>query len=101
MIEFLNLRPGQTVLDVGSGRGKIAQKVHETTGAKVIQLNIDETQIAFSKELAQNVGNADSMEWHVMDYNDPYPFIEDGTLDAQYCAQACAFMANKTRFLTE
>lgn len=99
MISFLDLKPGETVLDVGSGRGKIAQKVQKDTGGKVIQLNIDETQIAFSKQLAKQNGNEDLMEWHVMDYNDPYPFIEDGTLGAQYCAQACAFMADKTKFL--
>lgn len=99
MISFLDLKPGMKVLDVGSGRGKIAAKVQKDTGAKVIQLNIDETQIAFSKELAKENGNEDLMEWHIMDYNDPYPFIQDGTLDAQYCAQACAFMSDKSKFL--
>jgi len=91
--------PGKTVLDVGSGRGKIAQRVNkDTKGAKVIQVNIDETQIAFSKQLAKNAGNEDQMEFHIQDYNLGFPYIEDGSLDAQYCAQACAFMRTRRSF---
>jgi len=101
MISFLDLKPGQRVLDNGSGRGKIAQIVHAATGASVIQINLDETQIEFSKGLAQKAGTTEFMEWHHMDYNLPYTFLADGSVDASFCAQSCAFQANKTRFLKE
>jgi len=101
MIGFLELKPGMTAIDVGSGRGKIAQKIVQDTGAKVIQINIDETQVAFSKQLAEKSNQTHLMEWHIQDYNKPFPFVPDESLDAQFCAQSCGFMHDRKRFLKE
>jgi cyclopropane fatty-acyl-phospholipid synthase-like methyltransferase len=101
MSEFLNVQPGQRVLEFGSGRGKIAQFMHNKKGVKVVQVNIDETQLSHSKLLAQEAGNEEFMEFINQDYNEPFPMVKDGSLDAVYCAQACAFVANKTKFLQE
>ena len=101
MIEQLRLKPGDRVLDTGSGRGKIAAYVSENTGADIIQINIDETQIQMGKEIAEQKGIADRMEFHVQDFNKPYPYLADGSLAGQYCAQACAFLADKKAHLKE
>merc|ERR1712232_129944 len=100
--DFLQLKPGYNkVLDTGSGRGKIAAHVSERTGANIVQINIDETQIAFAQNLAKKKGIFDRMEWHQQDFNLPYPYIADNSLDGHYCAQACAFIADKVKHLKE
>mmetsp|Transcript_112562 Transcript_112562/g.363576 ORF Transcript_112562/g.363576 Transcript_112562/m.363576 type:complete len:366 (-) Transcript_112562:107-1204(-) len=101
MIDHLELKPGDRVLDLGSGRGIIAANVANATGAGVIQVNLDPTQIAFGRKLAERRGLLDRMEFHVQDFNQPYPYLADGSVDAQYCAQACAFMHDKKRHLRE
>lgn len=101
MIDHLNLKPGQRVLDLGSGRGKIARNVATATGAGVIQINIDETQIEFGKGVAKEAGVLERMEFHNQDFNKPYPFLADGSVDAQYCAQACAFLHDRKKHLKE
>eukprot|EP00443_Scrippsiella_acuminata_P078552 CAMPEP_0115373802 /NCGR_PEP_ID=MMETSP0271-20121206/1623_1 /TAXON_ID=71861 /ORGANISM="Scrippsiella trochoidea, Strain CCMP3099" /LENGTH=374 /DNA_ID=CAMNT_0002796823 /DNA_START=42 /DNA_END=1166 /DNA_ORIENTATION=+ len=101
VVEHMKLQPGERMLDMGSGRGKAAAYISERTGAGVIQINIDETQIEFGKELAKAKGIYDRMEFHTQDFNLPKPYIADNSLGGLLCHQACVFVANKTKHLKE
>ena len=61
----------------------------EATGAGVVQVNIDPTQIAFGRSVARKRGVLERMEFREQDFNKPFPYLADGSVDAQYCAQAC------------
>jgi sterol 24-C-methyltransferase len=45
MSKDLNIKPGQKILDIGCGRGRVAAHIASTTKANVIGLNIDEVQL--------------------------------------------------------
>ena len=32
------------------------------------------------------------------DYNDPFDFLADESMDGHYCAQACVYVANKVGY---
>ena len=80
------LKPGDHVLDLGCGRGRVAAHIARVSGARVTGVNIDPNQIdqarAFNAE--QRLPNS-FREW---DQNDlPLPFA-DSSFDAFYEIQA-------------
>jgi len=83
----IDLQPGDRVLDLGCGRGRVA--AHMATaipGAKITGINIDPNQIAQARKF--NVERGLPNEFIVRDFNDlPLPFA-DGQFDAFYQIQA-------------
>lgn len=82
----LGLKPGDRVLDLGCGRGRVAAHIAKYSGAHVTGINIDPDSMdqarIFNKELG--LGNT----FVVKDFNDlPLPF-EDQSFDAFYNIQA-------------
>merc|ERR1712060_48998 len=101
MADKLDVGPGKTVLDVGCGRGRIAHHVASHTGAKVVGLNIDSTQIAMGKEFAAASGMlGDRLEFVQGNYNNPLPF-ENETFDALYHVQALTYAEDLVKLLKE
>lgn len=85
--EELQLKPGQKVLDLGCGRGRVAAHMARITGAKVTGLNIDPNQIAQAREFNQKRGFTDNV-FVEQDFNQlPLPF-EDQSFDGFYQIQA-------------
>lgn len=99
MQDKLEVGPGKKVLDTGCGRGIIAKNFVERKGVSVVAINLDETQIESGKKLAADSGIGDKIDFHKQDYNDPFEFLEDKSVDGHYCAQACMFVSNKTKFM--
>jgi geranyl diphosphate 2-C-methyltransferase len=56
--------PGARLLDAGSGRGGTSFMVHDRFGCRVDGVNFCEHQLAFSRELAQRRGCADTVRFH-------------------------------------
>lgn len=87
MCRDLNIKNGKglTVLDIGCGRGRVANHVSSYTGAKVIGVNVDPTQLNSAKRWTMATGNPCEFRFH--DVNTiPFPF-EDNSLDAIYQIQ--------------
>lgn len=83
----LQLKPGQRVLDLGCGRGRVAAHMARITGAKVTGLNIDPNQIAQAREFNERRGFADNV-FVEQDFNQlPLPF-DDQSFDGFYQIQA-------------
>lgn len=56
--KLLNLRPGERVLDAGSGQGVMARYLAKTTGAKVTGVTITPREIKISNKLSKGMDNA-------------------------------------------
>ncbi|CAK7219009.1 hypothetical protein SBRCBS47491_003699 [Sporothrix bragantina] len=82
----LGLKPGDRVLDIGCGRGRVAAHMAKYSGAQITGINIDPNQIAQAREYNAQLGlNNTFIE---RDQNDlPLPFA-DATFDAFYQIQA-------------
>ena len=64
----LRLRPGQRVLDIGSGWGSLALHLAERHGVSVTGLTLSAEQLRVAKERAQQRGLADKVEFRLQDY---------------------------------
>ena len=85
--EDLNLQPGQRVLDLGCGRGRVAAHMSRMSGAHITGLNIDPNQIAQARDFNAKCGFNENV-FVEQDFNAlPLPF--DGeSFDAFYQIQA-------------
>jgi len=101
MADKLDVGTGKKVLDVGCGRGRIAHHVASYTGAKVVGLNIDKTQIRMAEEHAKAEGmHGSQLEFVEGNYNNPLPFTNE-TFDALYHVQAFTYVQNLDKLLLE
>ncbi|WP_128892919.1 cyclopropane-fatty-acyl-phospholipid synthase family protein [Erythrobacter sp. HKB08] len=64
------LKPGMKVLDIGCGWGGFALYLHKMYGVEVTGVALAPDQIAFCKERAEQLGVADKVQFHLMDYRD-------------------------------
>eukprot|EP00927_Polykrikos_kofoidii_P006995 TRINITY_DN1284_c0_g1_i5.p1 TRINITY_DN1284_c0_g1~~TRINITY_DN1284_c0_g1_i5.p1 ORF type:complete len:358 (+),score=67.85 TRINITY_DN1284_c0_g1_i5:54-1127(+) len=101
MADKLDLRPGMKVLDVGCGRGRIAHHVATHTGAKVVGINLDKSQLKLARDYAESQGMLGSqLEFMEANYNHPLPF-DDATFDALYHVQALTYAVDLPKLLAE
>ncbi|KAK2014501.1 methyltransferase domain-containing protein [Colletotrichum eremochloae] len=82
----IGLGPGDRVLDLGCGRGRVAAHMAVVSGANVTGLNIDPNQVAQADEFNAQLGLRNSFAVHDMN-NLPLPF-PDASFDAFYQIQA-------------
>lgn len=87
LVGALELRPGQRVLDVASGRGGTAVLLAREFGARVDGVDLGEGSLAAAEQAANEAGLAESLRFTNGDAEE-LPF-EDGTFDAVVCE--CAF----------
>src|SRR4030095_8626968 len=64
----LNLRPGMTVAEIGSGGGGFAIHIARETGAHVTAINVSPEQLKVSRERAKEAGVGDRVEFRALDY---------------------------------
>ena len=64
----LQLKPGMTVVEIGSGWGGFAIHLAQQTGTRVVGINVSPEQIRIAKERAQVAGVADLVEFRELDY---------------------------------
>ncbi len=72
----LLLRPGQKVLDIGSGWGGLALYLAEECGVDVTGLTLSAEQLKVARRRAAATGLSDRVRFHLRDYRE-----EDGTYD--------------------
>lgn len=66
----LMIRPGQTVLDIGSGWGGLAMTLARDYGAKVTGVTLSTEQLELARERARAAGLADQVDFQLADYRD-------------------------------
>lgn len=91
MCRDLGLKPGDEVLDVGCGRGRVAHHVTSLSRANVTGINIDPDQIHAARLYAASTGLSKQCRFVVADMNElPLPFV-DQTFDCAYEIQALTY----------
>jgi cyclopropane-fatty-acyl-phospholipid synthase len=66
----LLLKPGQRVLDIGSGWGGLALYLAEAGAEEVVGITLSERQLAVSRERARRAGLADRVRFELCDYRE-------------------------------
>jgi cyclopropane-fatty-acyl-phospholipid synthase len=64
----LDLRPGQRVLDIGSGWGGMALYLHKVAGVDVLGVTLSEHQLRVSRQRAAGAGVSDHVKFELIDY---------------------------------
>lgn len=91
MCRDLELGERSVALDIGCGRGRVAGGMAAYSGAKVIGINIDPTQISSANQFTLAHGLQDHCQFGIGDMNDlPFPF-PDCSFDAIYHIQAFTY----------
>jgi len=72
----LRIRPGQKVLEIGSGWGGLAIYLAKTTGADVTGVTLSQEQFDYANKLAKNSDVSDRVRFLLRDYRE-----ESGTFD--------------------
>jgi cyclopropane-fatty-acyl-phospholipid synthase len=70
LAEAIDLRPGQTLLEIGCGWGGFAEYAAKTHGTKVVGLTISNEQRDFAQARIQAAGLSDRVEIRLRDYRD-------------------------------
>ncbi len=64
----LRLKPGETLLDIGSGWGALACHAAQNYGVDVVGVTLSEPQIAYSREKAERLGLRGKVTFELRDY---------------------------------
>ena len=64
----LHLKPGQRVLDIGSGWGGMALYLHQIAGVDVTGVTLSEEQLKVARRRAEEAGVSDHVRFELIDY---------------------------------
>ena len=67
VVKFLNIKPTETLIDLGCGDGRILFKAHELTGCPCVGVDINENLIEECNKKAKEEGISNSMTFKVDD----------------------------------
>ncbi|MFD1703842.1 class I SAM-dependent methyltransferase [Methylopila henanensis] len=70
IVAKLDLKPGQRVLDIGSGWGSMAIYLAKNCGVEVLGVTLSKEQLALARQRAEAAGVADRVRFELMDYRD-------------------------------
>jgi sterol 24-C-methyltransferase len=91
MCQDLGIKKGQQVLDIGCGRGRVANHVASFTEANVTGINIDPNQLHSAQQFARGNGLSRQCQFKIHDLNDlPLPF-QNNSFDAVYQIQVFTY----------
>jgi len=97
----LGLKKGSFVLDIGCGRGRVANQMAAYTGANVTGINIDPGQLKSAEAYAKGNGLSEQCQFKQADLNEiPYPF-KDNSLDAIYQIQVFSYSKNLEKLFVD
>ena len=86
-LEWLDLSPGKTLLDVACGAGGPALRIAAITGCSVVGIDVHEQAVTTANSLAAQRGLAERAEFRSIDATAPLPF-SDSSFDAITCIDA-------------
>ena len=101
MSRDLGLAKGKKVLDIGCGRGRVANHMATYSGASVVGINIDPSQLESAKQFAAGNGLSKQCHFQYGDLNDlPLPFA-DNSLDCIYQIQVFSLSKNLEKLFVD
>src|SRR5579872_1893650 len=101
MGQDLSVGVGGKLLDIGCGRGRVANLMASSTGAHVTGFNIDDNQLGAARMFAVSSGMQNLLEFKKQDLNDiPYPF-PDQSLDGVYHIQVFTYCKDLPKLFKE
>jgi sterol 24-C-methyltransferase len=101
MAQDLGLKSGDRVLDIGCGRGRVANHMASATGAHVTGINLDNNQLEAARKFALGTGLAQRTHFQQADLNDiPYPF-PDASFDGIYQIQVFSYAKDLLKLFKE
>jgi len=99
-LQWIDLSPGKTLLDVACGAGGPALRIAAITGCSVIGVDVHEQAVRTARSLAAERGLAERAEFRATDATGPQPF-SDASFDAITCIDAINHFPDRPRVLTE
>src|SRR5580693_2151338 len=99
-LEWLDLSPGKTLLDVACGAGGPALRIAATTGCSVVGIDVHEQAVTTASSLAAQRGLAERVEFRSIDAAGPLPF-SDASFDAITCIDAINHFSDRPRVIAE
>jgi len=99
-LQWLDLSPPKTLLDVACGAGGPALRTAAITGCSVVGIDIHEQAIATASSLAAQRGVAGRVEFHAIDAAQQLPF-SDARFDAITCIDAINHLADRSRVIAD
>jgi len=99
--QWLGMKSGDKVLELGCGRGRVAAHLASITGAHITGINIDQSQIDNAVKFAKKQGLSHQCQFVNKDFNDlPFPF-PDNYFDCIYEVQALSLSKNLNKLFCE
>lgn len=99
-IEWLQLSPGHTLLDVACGAGGPALRIAEKTGCSVVGVDVHENAVTAAIALAAEHGLHGRANFRIADASARLPF-SDASFDAITCIDAINHLPERARVLKE
>src|SRR6266446_2217246 len=99
-LEWLELSPGKTLLDVACGAGGPALRIAATTGCSVVGIDVHEQAVTTARSLAAQRGLVERAEFRSTDATGPLPF-SDASFDAITCIDAINHFPDRLRVIAE
>jgi 2-polyprenyl-3-methyl-5-hydroxy-6-metoxy-1,4-benzoquinol methylase len=99
-LEWLDLSPRKTLLDVACGAGGPALRIAAATGCSVVGIDVHEQAVATASSLAAQHGLAERAEFRSIDATKPLPFSE-GSFEAITCIDAINHFSDRPRVIAE
>jgi len=99
-LEWLDLSPNKTLLDVACGSGGPTLRIAAKTGCSVIGVDLHEQAIATANALASQRNLTNRTEFRVVNASEPLPF-PDARFDAIACVDAINHIPNRPSALAQ
>jgi 2-polyprenyl-3-methyl-5-hydroxy-6-metoxy-1,4-benzoquinol methylase len=99
-LKWLELSPGKSLLDVACGAGGPALRIANTTGCRVVGVDVHAQAVTTASLLATQRGLADRAEFRPIDATQPLPF-GDASFDAITCIDAINHFPDRPRVIAE
>lgn len=100
MSQDLAIKPGDKVLDIGCGRGRVAAHLASITKANLYGFNIDDVQLDYAKKFASMSGLEERCQFLKANLNAPFPFA-DATFNSLYQIQVLTYAKDKNKVFAE
>ena len=99
-LEWLDLSPGKTLLDVACGAGGPALRIAAITACSVVGVDVHEQAVTTASSLAAQRGLTKRAEFRSTDATGPLPF-SDASFDAITCIDAVNHFSDRPSVLAE